>query len=883
MKLRKTLAMMLAVLMLAFMAVPAVSAEENVTFLALEDAIEKAHSLLESGTGYTNESYVRLYMVMYEAESFLHKSDATESQAQALLEKLNGAIEGLETPVASGDEIPFTLVQECRVRWYGPDTSNSLTIVKSPAEMDAILENIHYTLDGEYPKPVRDEKYNEEFFKENSLVIGLYDFGSGSDRQSIDMMAVDGDTLTVYRTIRYPDGGTDDIQWRYALMEVRNSDIEGVVNVKDSFAQASLRPSEKVYGLWGDVNNDSKVNVKDATALQKHIAKLHMLFSANLFLADANGDGEVNIKDATDIQKCVADFELESSVGKLTKVCLTDVDYKTETVLTELHHTVIEARNQIVPGSNYVSSTLQNLMDEIEKSEELLESENPRNSDVLNQIQALKSAIDGLEYVNLHTDALVALMNEAQDYIDSGLYTEETTQALIEANFNALMVCLYGQDQSEVEIAEYELQVAIEALVLSADSPDGAVPFEILEEARIDCFGPDEQVVYLVKSPEEMDAVLENVDYFLGSSAVRDEKFNEEYFTEKSLVISLGFVGGGCCSQTIDKLVKSGDTLTLYRTIYKTANPTPDMNYQYVLIEVDNQDIAGVEIIRDTLERDYEIPDNSEYEESEETFRVYFANTKNWENVHIYYWSDNLTPYWPGTPMNFYQLNSYGQEVYYFDVPADVTGVVFNDVVTREQTEDITENIKDGKGFYPVELNSSGRWIVESLIGVNPEPVETSVADKPVYGEDETEILFSEASKRRIQGWGDDTETEEREIHIVRSVQEFEAVLERIKGSPDDPWEPKPVRDEIYNHEFFEERALVVCLYPLASGSYTFDTTRLATKGDTLTIYITVNMPSVSTCDMNYQYALLEVDALDVQDVNSTQVNVHSKYIEVEW
>ncbi len=56
----------------------------------------------------------------------------------------------------------------------------------------------------------------------------------------------------------------------------------------------------------GDANCDSKLNVKDATAIQKHIAGIETLGSDGLSVADYNEDGKVNVKDATAIQKFIA-------------------------------------------------------------------------------------------------------------------------------------------------------------------------------------------------------------------------------------------------------------------------------------------------------------------------------------------------------------------------------------------------------------------------------------------------------------------------------------------------------------------------------------------------------------------------------------------------
>lgn len=56
----------------------------------------------------------------------------------------------------------------------------------------------------------------------------------------------------------------------------------------------------------GDVNMDGKLNIRDATAIQKHLAKIATLSDDALKLADFNGDGKVNVRDATTIQKAIA-------------------------------------------------------------------------------------------------------------------------------------------------------------------------------------------------------------------------------------------------------------------------------------------------------------------------------------------------------------------------------------------------------------------------------------------------------------------------------------------------------------------------------------------------------------------------------------------------
>ncbi len=65
---------------------------------------------------------------------------------------------------------------------------------------------------------------------------------------------------------------------------------------------------ESIIPIFGDVNNDGKLNIKDATNIQKYVAKLWMFDKVSLYLADINEDGVVNVKDATHIQKKIANL-----------------------------------------------------------------------------------------------------------------------------------------------------------------------------------------------------------------------------------------------------------------------------------------------------------------------------------------------------------------------------------------------------------------------------------------------------------------------------------------------------------------------------------------------------------------------------------------------
>lgn len=68
--------------------------------------------------------------------------------------------------------------------------------------------------------------------------------------------------------------------------------------------------------ILGDATLDSKVNIKDATAIQKYVAKIFDFAEDNKICADCNSDEKINIKDATAIQKFIAKMDCPYSIGE---------------------------------------------------------------------------------------------------------------------------------------------------------------------------------------------------------------------------------------------------------------------------------------------------------------------------------------------------------------------------------------------------------------------------------------------------------------------------------------------------------------------------------------------------------------------------------------
>ncbi len=82
-----------------------------------------------------------------------------------------------------------------------------------------------------------------------------------------------------------------------------NSGKQGTILLEQ--VGGAVKPDTGDYEM-GDANQDGKLNIRDATIIQKYLAKLADLDDVQMLLADFDGNGKVNVKDATAIQKFIA-------------------------------------------------------------------------------------------------------------------------------------------------------------------------------------------------------------------------------------------------------------------------------------------------------------------------------------------------------------------------------------------------------------------------------------------------------------------------------------------------------------------------------------------------------------------------------------------------
>ncbi len=118
------------------------------------------------------------------------------------------------------------------------------------------------------------------------------------------------------------------------------------------------------------------------------------------------------------------------------------------------------------------------------------------------------------------------------------------------------------------------------------------------------------------------------------------------------------------------------------------------------------------------------------------TVKVAFTNNKNWGAVNVYTWDanfNNCTGAWPGTPVTSTTVNNYGETVYHAEIPANVTGIVFNDGGSQ-QTVDIHSFNGQSIGWYMTDQDANnGHWNVETWDYTPEESNTTSPTDTGSY------------------------------------------------------------------------------------------------------------------------------------------------------
>lgn len=117
------------------------------------------------------------------------------------------------------------------------------------------------------------------------------------------------------------------------MLSVASYDANGIMVAESSLVTYNicLVAMGDWWGEYGDVDCSGKVNIKDATLIQKYLSKLAEIGDVGLGAADVNSDEKINIKDATAIQKYLASISTDTKVGEFYHYAFTDYEITLET------------------------------------------------------------------------------------------------------------------------------------------------------------------------------------------------------------------------------------------------------------------------------------------------------------------------------------------------------------------------------------------------------------------------------------------------------------------------------------------------------------------------------------------------------------------------
>lgn len=201
-----------------------------------------------------------------------------------------------------------------------------------------------------YLYSVENKQTNEKVYSENGEALAEFvktfdtegvfevcvyvtDF-AGENTQAKAQISIITPTEAPTTEVTEPTATTVPVETATASVDETEISTETTETTEDTQKTHPTEIVEEVVGIIGDANEDGKVNIKDATVIQKHIAKMETGVEINPEIADCYEDGKINIKDATLIQKFLAKYETERVGEELIKYTVVTLPMPTTITVT---------------------------------------------------------------------------------------------------------------------------------------------------------------------------------------------------------------------------------------------------------------------------------------------------------------------------------------------------------------------------------------------------------------------------------------------------------------------------------------------------------------------------------------------------------------------
>ena len=148
----------------------------------------------------------------------------------------------------------------------------------------------------------------------NSIKLSGFDFSEGLDLINLNFTVIgEGEAFIRMEIIEMTVKGNEESYFTDGK-QVKFDGIEIACNLTGN----TVPPIEIIITvLCGDADQNGKVNVTDATLIQKYVADKETISENGLLAADVNNDTKVNVKDGTAIQKFVAHMVADNMIGQM--------------------------------------------------------------------------------------------------------------------------------------------------------------------------------------------------------------------------------------------------------------------------------------------------------------------------------------------------------------------------------------------------------------------------------------------------------------------------------------------------------------------------------------------------------------------------------------
>lgn len=438
----------------------------------------------------------------------------------------------------------------------------------------------------------------------------------------------------------------------------------------------------KSCAIFGDADKNGKVNISDATYVQKFVAKIIDLDREAQLLSDVNEDSVVNIKDTTDIQKWLAKIITNDKIGvpleeeteasatatgsaetsEVTTVPETThqtdpIESETAATATVPHTTATpdlpeatEVTTEIPASSS--SETDPAEVTTIAPTEETTEETTAETPTEIPEDMEVTTVPDVTEDKDATPDSY---RKEVMDkfaqmghnpYEDGMFYqviyyyysTPDAPKSSPEYLLIWASIGAVADESFEITLGDYALMCpghcypyspgyyiyrpSTDTLMTIRDAYNNnlkglktvfkeapvfrplSVDFRIVMKERINSYGSEDTLLYLLhhSSAEEQVTSKFTTGWFDVPELNLPKDENGFYTNDKVYLASFNVVGGGNAHQNIDRIIIENGILTVYRSIMVPELATPDMYYEFVLIELDAKLAESVTYLWDITE-----------------------------------------------------------------------------------------------------------------------------------------------------------------------------------------------------------------------------------------------------------------------------------------